>query len=60
MKLVKALLFGLSLTAAAGVTLAGEDSTDRYHCTGTTFYDSAGGLTNFNQADTECGAMVQR
>jgi len=58
MRLVKALIFGLSLSAMAGAVFAGEDSTHRLHCTGMTFYDNPAGLQNFDQSKAECGATV--
>jgi len=57
MRLVKALIFGLSLGAMGGLAFAGEDSTHRLHCTGPTYYDLAT-LQNFDQSKTECGATV--
>jgi hypothetical protein len=57
MRLVKALIFGLSLGAMGGPAFAGEDSTHRLHCTGPAYYDLAT-LQNFDQSKTECGATV--
>jgi hypothetical protein len=59
MRLVKALIFGLSLSAMAGWAVAGEDSTHRYHCTGLTFYDHPGGPQTFDQSLAECGSTVR-
>ena len=47
MRLVKALIFGLSLCAMAGAAFAGEDSTHRFHCTGMTYYDNPSGRAVF-------------
>jgi len=58
MRRVKALIFGLSLAAAAGVAFAGEDSTQRFHCTGVSYYDNPSGLQSFDQSKVECGATV--
>ena len=58
MKLVKALIFGLSLSALTGVVFAGEDSTHRMHCTGVTFYDNPSGLQSFDQSKADCGSTV--
>ena len=58
MRLVKALIFGLSLSALAGLAFAGEDSTHRMHCTGVTFYDNPSGLQNFDQSKADCGSTV--
>ena len=59
MRLVKVLIFWLSLSAMAGAAFAGEDSTHRMHCTGVTFYDNPSSLQNFDQSKTECGSTVQ-
>ena len=58
MKLVKALIFGLSLSALTGAVFAGEDSTHRMHCTGVTFYDNPSGLQSFDQSKADCGSTV--
>jgi hypothetical protein len=58
MRLVKVLIFGLSLSAVAGLGFAGEDTTHKWHCTGVNYYDNNTGLQNFNPAYAECGATV--
>ena len=45
--------------AFAGSVFAGEDSTHRMHCTGTTFYDNPAGMQAFDQSQAECGATLQ-
>jgi hypothetical protein len=59
MRILKALIFVVSFSAFAGSVFAGEDSTHRMHCTGTTFYDNPAGMQTFDQSQAECGATLQ-
>ena len=54
MRFFKALIFGLSLVAAAGTGFAGEDSTHRENCRGTNYWEMPGGLHGFAMAEHEC------
>ena len=56
MRFIKALIFGLSLAAATGAGIAGEDSTHRYGCTGANFWD--GDLATFHRSFSDCGAGI--
>ena len=54
MRLIKALIFGLTL-AAAGASFAGEDSTDKLHCSGQSMWDA--GYSSLSPAASDCGAI---